>query len=507
MKTHDADPTPPVEPAAPGRWAIRFLTSSQRTAWSKTPSSRWRWTGKGTLAIGTAGIQLQGLRHRFMWLPAKQQVELTSAQIRNVAVTGRIVRFEAEAAAAAGKLEPVRFAAANAAAARAIAEALPPTCTPEFARIKAEQEAFANALQQLGTRPWVTWALVAANVLVYLAAASHGAGWLVAEPVTLIHWGTNYGPATLSGEWWRLFTSMFLHFGLMHIALNMWALAALGPRIERLFGSWCYALLYLFAGLSGSLASIWWDPGVNSAGASGAIFGLIGGWLAFVLNPATRLPASITGSQRASAFAFILYNLMYGVGHQGIDNACHIGGLIGGILMGWLLAQPLDSEARREQPQRLARGIALGAVALIALAWPLARRPHLSAAEVAFRVDILWFGTQETEAVDRTRELASRYKQHQITDHAWGNELATTVIPTWQAMEARLNVDTLPSSSSLNPLRQALLTYVDSRRQALEFFSKAALTNNAWDNQRGQKFMAQSNDQAAQVRQLLAEVH
>lgn len=494
----------PAESGASDRWTIRFLTPSPRAAFGRTPSGRWRWTGKGSLTIGTAGIQLQGWRHRFLWLPARQRVELTSAQIRNVAVTGRIVRFEADGGT--GKPEFVRFAAKDSAAAGAIAEALPTTCTAEFARVKAEQEAFAKALQELGTRTWVTWALVAANVLVYLAAASQGAGWFTAQPVTLIQWGTNYGLATLSGEWWRLFSSMFLHFGLMHIALNMWALIALGPRIERLFGSGCYLLLYLFAGLSGSLASLWWHPWVNSAGASGAIFGLIGGWLAFVLNPATRLPTSITGSQRASAIAFILYNLMYGAGHQGVDNACHIGGLVGGMLMGWLLAQPLNPEARREQPQRLALGGALGALALIALASPLARRPHLSRAEVTFRIDILWFGTQEAQAIERTRQLADQYQRHQITDRAWSKELAATVIPTWKAMEARMSGDPLPSGSSLNPLRQALLSYVGDRRQALELLSKASSTNNTWNIRRGQKLMAQSNDEAARIRKLLAEV-
>ena len=143
---------------------------------------------------------------------------------------------------------------------------------------------------------------------------------------------------------------MFLHFGLLHIALNMWVLIALGPQVERLFGSACYLLLYLFSGLCGSVASLWWHPGINSAGASGAIFGVIAGLLAFTLNPATRLPASITGNQRTSALVFIFYNLANGFGHQGIDNACHVGGLLGGLLMGWLLAQPWIPKPGRSNP-------------------------------------------------------------------------------------------------------------------------------------------------------------
>lgn len=500
----DANLKLPVDSIVSNRWVIRFLSPPRRTAWRKTTSNRWHWTGKGVLTIGADGIQLQGRRYRFLWLSAKQKVQLTRSQIRNVTVTRRVVQFEADAGA--DKPELVRFVAKNVAAAHAIVEALPTTCTAEVARAKAEQAAFEEALQQTGTRPWVTWALVAANVLVYLAAASHGAGWLLSEPVTLIHWGTNFGPATLSGEWWRIFTSMFLHFGLVHIALNMWALAALGPRIERLFGSARYTLLYLFAGLSGSLASLWWHPSVNSAGASGAIFGIIGGWLAFTLKPATRLPASITANQQSSAMVFILYNLMYGAGHQSIDNACHIGGLIGGILMGWLLAQPLNAQVRQEQSYSVPLGALLGSLTLIAFAWILALRPHPSPAEAAFRIDLLWLGAQDTQAVDQSHQLAKQYQGHAITFRALANEMSADVLPMWEAMETRINGDTLPSSSSLNPLRQAVLTYVDDRRQACELLIRAKSADDISAARMENKMMAESNVAATQVHYLLAQL-
>jgi len=326
--------------------------------------------------VNTGGIELEGYRRRVLWIPAKQRVELSPSQVRNVVVTGRVVRFEADRED--GKSESVRLRAADAEAAAKLAEALPKTCTAAFARARAEQQAFTHALERLGTRPIVTPVLIALNVLVYVAAASQGAGWVDAKPAVLIHWGTNFGPLTLGGEWWRLFTSMFVHFGLVHIALNMWVLAALGPRVERLFGSTCYVILYVFAGLCGSLASLWWHPWINSAGASGAIFGVIGGLLAFAINPATRLPASITTNERTSAVVFIFYNLIYGFGHQGIDNACHIGGLVGGLMMGWLLAQPLDPEARRAQSHRLFLGSAGGLALVLALAWSLAHRAHFT---------------------------------------------------------------------------------------------------------------------------------
>ena len=113
-------------------------------------------------------------------------------------------------------------------------------------------------------------------------------------------------------------------------------------------------MLYLFAGLSGSLTSLYWHPNLNSAGASGAIFGVLGGLFAFMVNPKTRIPASVAAVHRKSAVVFILYNLFNGFAHAGIDNAAHIGGLVAGFAMGWMLARPVEIEARQDPLPRLA---------------------------------------------------------------------------------------------------------------------------------------------------------
>jgi hypothetical protein len=101
--------------------------------------------------------------------------------------------------------------------------------------------------------------------------------------------------------------------------------------------------------------------------------------------------------------------------------------------------------------------------------------------------------------------LDQQFQRQQNTERNWGEQISATVIPTWKAMEARMSGDTLPSSSSLYPLRQALPTYVDERRQALEMLCNGALTNNIWNTRRGQKMMAHSNDAARRVNQLLAQ--
>jgi rhomboid protease GluP len=297
----------------------------------------------------------------------------------------------------------VRLWAEHEASAKRLIDRLPTDRTPEFLRLVAEIDSYKAALQSVGAR------LVILNCLVFIATVFAGSGVLEPNSKILIQWGTNYGPLTLDGEWWRLFTSTFLHFGILHLLLNMWALWSLGTLTERFFGSVHYLLLYLFAGMCGSIASLLWDPGVNSAGASGAIFGVIGGLLAFMVNPQTRMPPSVVSAQRNSALVFIAYNFFNGFSHAGIDNAAHVGGLIGGFSMGWCLARPLDRLERANPGPRLLLGVLIGIAALIALSWPLAHPSPIVAAERRFRHQFLVFGENEQAAVaaeNRLRQLA-----------------------------------------------------------------------------------------------------
>src|ERR1017187_1731001 len=141
-----------------------------------------------------------------------------------------------------------------------------------------------DAPQPVIRKPWVrhgestislTQIIFGANVAVFLATA-YASSSVMDFPGDVLYWGANYGPYTLSGQWWRLVTYMFLHGGLMHIAFNMWCLWDLGALCESLYGRWTYAAIYLITGFAGGLASVGWNPGTLSVGASGAIFGLAG---------------------------------------------------------------------------------------------------------------------------------------------------------------------------------------------------------------------------------------
>jgi membrane associated rhomboid family serine protease/cytochrome c-type biogenesis protein CcmH/NrfG len=205
-----------------------------------------------------------------------------------------------------------------------------------------------DAPQPVITRPWVrrsessitlTQVIFGANIAIFLATALASGSAINISGEVNFHYGANFGPYTLSGEWWRLLTYMFLHGGAMHIFFNMWCLWDLGRLSESLYGRWTFAGIYLITGVSGGLASIAWNPRVLSVGASGAIFGLAGALIAsFYLGEFSLPRVAISGTLR-SLVIFAVFNLGFGQLFGGIDNACHIGGLVSGLVLGALIAR------------------------------------------------------------------------------------------------------------------------------------------------------------------------
>ena len=187
----------------------------------------------------------------------------------------------------------------------------------------------------------VTIALIAINVLVFLAMGASGVSLTEPTPLDVARWGGDSGPLTVGAhQWWRLLTSCFLHFGIIHIAFNMFVLYQIGPFIETVFGRARYVVIYLCAGLFGSLVSVWIHPMAVGAGASGAIFGLYGALFGFLLIQRRTLNPAVTRSIAKSAGIFLLYNLVYGVMSRTTDLSAHFGGLIAGFVVGMLLVRP-----------------------------------------------------------------------------------------------------------------------------------------------------------------------
>jgi len=192
----------------------------------------------------------------------------------------------------------------------------------------------------------ITIALIAINVLVFLAMVASGVSFTHPTTFDVFKWGGDFGPATVGQhQYWRLLTSCFLHFGIIHIGMNMYVLYLIGPFIETVFGRIRYLLIYFIAGLAGSIVSVSVHPMAVGAGASGAIFGLYGAVFGFLLIRRRTLNPAAISSISKSAGIFVLYNVVYGSVSGTTDLSAHLGGLLAGFLAGMLLVRPQPSSA------------------------------------------------------------------------------------------------------------------------------------------------------------------
>lgn len=210
--------------------------------------------------------------------------------------------------------------------------------------------------------------IILVNIAVFALMVLRGVSWMDPTSRELVKWGADFGPLTTNGEWWRTVTSMFLHIGIIHLAFNMYALYRVGELTERLFGNLGFAVLYLLAGVGGSVASLYRNPEIVSAGASGAIFGLFGGLIAFLLVQRHAIPPKTLKSLMSSAVGLVLFNVVFGATVPGIDMAAHIGGLVAGLIVGLLLTQSLTNATARNRLRRGVVALAVGGAVMVAFA-------------------------------------------------------------------------------------------------------------------------------------------
>ncbi len=187
-----------------------------------------------------------------------------------------------------------------------------------------------------GKAPVVTILMILINVAVWMILEALGS---TQESLFMLEHGASYAPFILeNGEWWRLFTSMFLHFGAQHLCNNMLMLGLMGMRLEYVLGGVRFGILYLASGLCGSLLSVWQEMNAGdiavSAGASGAVFGVVGGLIAW----AVWHKGQVEGLTLKGLFGMAALSLYYGFSTAGVDNWGHIGGFLGGIVIGCIFA-------------------------------------------------------------------------------------------------------------------------------------------------------------------------
>jgi len=208
----------------------------------------------------------------------------------------------------------------------------------------------------------------ATSVIVAVTIALYGVSWYLtatsgASPAmggisgeVLMRLGAK-SPYILVGQWWRLVTAIFLHAGLFHIGMNLWCLFDLGPEVESLFSTAKFVVFYLVTGVAGYVLSLWWRPLGMSVGASGAICGLIG-----ILIGASFHHGHLGKAYRGQLWRWVIYIAIFGI-FLPIDNAAHFGGLIAGILLGYVVA---EGDAETQASQTLWNALAVLSVVIIA---------------------------------------------------------------------------------------------------------------------------------------------
>ena len=335
-------------------------------------------------------------------------------------------------------------------------------------------------LTPAGARPplkdWLrcaTIVLIALNILMFLIMVLQGVSVFEPTAESVLKWGADYGPLTLHGQWWRMVVSTFLHFGLIHLLFNMFVLFNIGLFVESLAGRVPFVVLYLVCGLGGSAASLVWHPSIVSAGASGAIFGLYGALLGFLVRYRGSIPGESLASLRKGALTFIGYNLLYGL-RPGVDMAAHVGGLVTGFVLGLFSIERPYSSATSGSGEvtastseltpacnwrvqtTAALGLALIVVPMVALPKPddyLAEYNRLAA--------------MEEKAIDLFNTSAKQWQASQITSEQYADTLEKQILPPWRA--EREAMEKLKVSRDQAASKRRLVEYLTDREQGWQF--------------------------------------
>jgi len=426
---------------------IRFEHTAQG---EKSPAK-----GKGHLKIEGETVSLSGRERRSLRFAHDVALTFSTTQVANVSaedpqraftvvIGGKKVQFSVypnTTLSGVPQHEFVVFTKTREDAQR-IRAAFPDTISEHIKQQLADQSTFSNQLTLTTRYAFFTPALVVANAIVFVLMAIGGIDIDNPPLDGLIKWGANYGPLTMGGDWWRLFTNTFVHIGIRHILFNMWALFTIGSLVERLFGNSLFLLIYIAAGILGSMASVIIHPEVVCAGASGAIFGLYGALIGFILRQRGAIPATVLTDLRNSAIFFVGYNLFFGL-LPGIDNSAHIGGLLCGIGLGYVAAMPLDVQARKAASLGRMTLTSSAFIMLIGLsAFVLDRSSNY-----AYITFTDFFAAEEAKANECFNDCMAQSKAGTLSDDAFVSRLELGNLKRWDAICAKGKTVQLSQSS------------------------------------------------------------
>jgi rhomboid protease GluP len=323
----------------------------------------------------------------------------------------------------------------------------------------------------------LTYVIIALNTLIFVLMALNGAGIFEANSVVHIRWGSNYSFLTQSGDWWRLITNTFIHFGIIHLLMNMYVLYMAGVYLEPMLGKVKFISAYFATGIIASLVSLWWHKdGVNSAGASGAIFGLYGLFLALLVTK--LIPEKVRKALLQSTVIFVAYNLIYGA-KGGVDNSAHIGGLLSGFIIGQFYAWVLKKE-KNEQKITWAGPVVLALSAAAAFAY--LQQNQISASErksILLELNNTKYSDYEKYnkqlvLFDEVHERAmSVYKNTNLSDAEFRDTLENVTIKYWnEAEDDIMQTRNMNVSASLKQKSDKLIEYVQTRKKEIQLLLK-----------------------------------
>ena len=297
-------------------------------------------------------------------------------------------------------------------------------------------ESFQSVLAQ--KQPWapISYTLFAINILIFLAMLYAGVDLFQPTTEQLLTWGANAGPKTMDGEAWRLLSSAFLHIGLVHLGVNMFVLWKVGPFLERLFGSVTFLIFYLVSAIGGSEASLWWNEFGVSAGASGALFGIFGSLLGYLLAKPPGMSAAIMSQLRFWAINFIVLNIAFVFFLAGVDQAAHGGGALAGLLIG-LLAGAIQKNSVLKTPI-LKHGILL--LAGVGLCWASWFTLQKETADKFIAIKTFErFGKEEESLLEKFTNGQNQLRKTQLTEDGFATLLETEITPVWSDYATKFN--------------------------------------------------------------------
>jgi rhomboid protease GluP len=318
-------------------------------------------------------------------------------------------------------------------------------------------------------RVLVTPLVIALNLAVFVAMLIRGVSLMEPTSDALLQWGANYGPLVTHGQWWRLFTAMFLHIGIIHILMNMYVLYASGPFVERLYGNLGFTVLYLLAGVFGSLVSVAWHPFTVSAGASGAIFGVYGGLFAFLLVQRNAIPRPMLVSLFRSGAIFLGINLVYGVSQAHVDMSAHLGGFVFGFVFGCALAQPFAASPTA----RLARSMVVLMVGIaLSVGWAM-KLPVTDDVSAALK----HMGTLETASLKLYNDSLDQIKTDKMTAPEFDQIVNQQLLPPWNNEKATLQK--LRLEGAQKALVDRLVSYMSLRAEGWSLTARGISQNDS----------------------------